>query len=84
MLALRFSAGDYAFVYSKGRPIGAIRVGNCRGKGRFPLLFCGRQLDFEILRPSVVEHRYGSEELERLIKDFSVQDPTSPAESQCC
>ena len=72
MLALRFSAGDYCFVYSQGRPIGAIRVGDCRSKGQFPLLFCGRQCDFEVLRPSVVEHRYGSAELERLIEDFSL------------
>ena len=77
MLALRFSPGDYVFVYSKGRPLGAILVGDGRGKGRFPLLFCGRERDFEILRPSVVEHRYGSEELERLIEDFSLQDSKS-------
>ena len=77
MLALRFSPGDYVFVYSKGRPLGAILVGDCSRKGRFPLLFCGGELDFEILRPSVVEHRYGSEELERLIEDFSLQAPGS-------
>jgi hypothetical protein len=75
MLALTVSPGDYVFVYSQGRPLGAILVGDARGRGRSPLLFCGRERDFEILRPSVVAHRYGSAELERLIDDFSLQAP---------
>ncbi len=74
MLALGCSTRDYVFVYHRGCPIGAILVGKSKGKGRLTLLFCGRKADFEVLRPSVVEDRFGSEELQRLIEDFSLQD----------
>ncbi len=84
MLALSFSQGDYAFVFSGGRPIGAILVGDCRGKGRFPLLFAGRELDFNVLRPSVVERCYGAEELEKLIEEFSLPVPTGSASGIRC
>ncbi len=70
MLSLRFSADDYAFVYSAGRPIGAILVGASKGQRQFSLLFSGQADDFEILRPPVVQRRYGREELERLESRF--------------
>jgi len=70
LLSLRFSRNDYAFVYSEGRPIGAILVGDTKGRGQFSLLFSGRELDFEILRPRAVERRFGRQELERLQSQF--------------
>ena len=57
MLSLRFSTDDYAFVYTEGRPIGAILVGETKGRTQFSLLFSGRETDFEILRPRAVERR---------------------------
>ena len=59
MLSLRFSRDDYAFVYTEGRPIGAILVGEIKGRGQFSLLLLRRQADFEILRPRAVERRFG-------------------------
>jgi len=70
MLALRFSIDDYAFVYTDGRPIGAILVGDIRGRGQLSLLFSGQARDFEILRPQAVERRYGPDELEKLRSRF--------------
>ncbi|MGO9112456.1 MAG: hypothetical protein ACLP9L_24765 [Thermoguttaceae bacterium] len=70
MLALRFATDDYAFVYSEGRPIGAIVVGETKGRSQLSLLFSGRETDFEILRPQAVERRFGREELERLQSRF--------------
>ncbi len=70
MLSLRFSKDDYAFVYTRGQPIGAILVGEIKGRGQFSLLFCGREVDFEILRPRAVERRFGPEELEKLRSRF--------------
>jgi len=70
MLALRFGKDEFAFVFSAGRPIGAILVGDYKGKGQFSLLFSGQQLDFEILRPRAVERRFGRQELERLCAQF--------------
>jgi len=66
MLSLRFSRDDYAFVYTEGRPIGAILVGETKGRSQFSLLFSGQEMDFEILRPRAVERRFGREELEKL------------------
>jgi hypothetical protein len=68
MLTLRFSADDYAFVYSAGRPIGAIVVSETRG--RLALLFSGARTDFEVLRPQAVERRFGRAELEKLEAEF--------------
>ncbi len=34
MLSLRFSTDDYAFVYTEGRPIGAILVGQIKGRSQ--------------------------------------------------
>jgi hypothetical protein len=70
MLSLRFSTDDYAFVYTNGRPIGAIVVGDIKGRGQFSLLFSGQEADFEILRPRAVERRFGREELEKLQSQF--------------
>ena len=70
MLSLRFSKDDYAFVYSEGRPIGAILVGETKGRGQFSLLFSGREIEFQILRPRAVEHRFGRQELEKLQTQF--------------
>jgi len=70
MLSLRFSTDDYAFVYTEGRPIGAILVGETKGRSQFSLLFSGQETDFEILRPRTVERRFGREELEKLQSRF--------------
>jgi hypothetical protein len=70
MLALRFCTDDYAFVYTGGRPIGAILVGQTKGRSQFSLLFSGRETDFEILRPQAVERRFGRQELEKLRSRF--------------
>ena len=70
MLALRFSRDDYAFVYSAGRPIGAIVIGDMKGRGQLSLLFSGREHDFQVLRPRAVELRYGRAELDRLRAQF--------------
>jgi hypothetical protein len=70
MLSLRFSTDDYAFVYTEGRPIGAILVGETKGRGQFSLLFSGRETDFEILRPQAIERRFGRQELEKLRSRF--------------
>ena len=70
MLSLRFSTDDYAFVFSEGRPIGAILAGETKGRSQISLLFSGQEKDFEILRPRAVERRYGREELERLQSRF--------------
>jgi hypothetical protein len=70
MLALRFGKDEFAFVYSAGRPIGAILVGDFKGKGRFSLLFSGEHADFEVLRPRAVEQRFGRDELDRLCAEF--------------
>ena len=75
MLSLRFSRDDYAFVYTEGRPIGAILVGETKGRGQFSLLFSGREIDFEILRPRTVERRYGRQELEKLCSLFLRPSP---------
>jgi hypothetical protein len=74
MLSLRFAAEDYAFVYSAGRPIGAIVVGGFRGQ--LSLLFSGSKNDFEILRPRTVELRFGREELEKLEAQFLTMEST--------
>jgi hypothetical protein len=74
-LALGVPPGDYVFVFSHGRAIGAVLVGSCPAKRRIPpLVFSGDKSDFEILRPSVVERLYGSGELQRLIQKFRLQD----------
>lgn len=70
MLALSFYDGDYAFIYSAGRPIGALRVAEIKGSGRVKLGFAGDELAFEVLRPSVVERRFGHAELMRLMNQF--------------
>jgi hypothetical protein len=70
MLSLRFSKDDYAFVYTAGRPIGAILVGEIKGRSQLSLVFSGQEMDFEILRPQVVERRFGREELEKLRSRF--------------
>jgi hypothetical protein len=70
MLSLRFSTDDYAFVYTDGRPIGAIVVGQMKGRSQFSLLFSGCETDFEILRPQAVERRFGLQELEKLRSRF--------------
>ena len=75
MLSLRFSRDDYAFVYSEGRPIGAILVGETKGRSQFSLLFSGREIDFEILRPRAVERRFGRQELDRLQSRFLFPSP---------
>ena len=49
MLSLRFSRDDYAFVYTEGRPIGVILVGETEGLGQFSLLFSGRVGPFQDL-----------------------------------
>jgi len=77
MLSLRFSADDYAFVYTDGRPIGAILVGEIKGRGQFSLLFSGQETDFEILRPQAVERRFGRRELEELRSRFLRFSPKS-------
>ena len=46
MLSLRFSRDDYAFVYTEGRPIGAILVGETKGRSQFSLLFSGQRNGF--------------------------------------
>ena len=53
-----------------GRPIGAILVGEIKGRSQLSLLFSGQELDFEILRPRAVERRFGREELEKLQSRF--------------
>ena len=75
MLSLRFSRDDYAFVYTEGRPIGAILVGELKGRSQFSLLFSGREFDFEILRPRAVERRFGRQELEKLELQFLRPSP---------
>jgi hypothetical protein len=70
MLSLRFSSDDYAFVYTGGRPIGAILVRQTKGRSQFSLLFAGQEADFEILRPQAVERRFGRQELENLRARF--------------
>ncbi len=72
MLALTLRDKDYVFVYHNGTPIGAILFGTERpgGRAKFPVQFAGGQDDFEILRPKVVEARYGKQELQRLILEF--------------
>ena len=70
MLALRFSKNEYAFVYSDGRPIGAILIGDMKGRGQLSLLFVGQEAEFQVLRPRAVERRYGRDELERLQTQF--------------
>jgi len=76
MLALSFRKGEYAFVYSGGCPIGAILLGEMKGKGRPLLLFSGAERQFQVLRPSVVKQRFGGAELERLENLFLTQDTT--------
>jgi len=70
MLSLRFSRDDYAFVFTGGRPIGAILVGEIKGRSQLSLSFSGEEMDFEILRASAVERRFGREELEKLQSRF--------------
>ena len=70
MLALCFSEGDCAFVYSAGRPIGALLVGEVRGGGRVKLCLSGDRRTFEVLRPRVVERRFGADELAKLTEQF--------------
>ncbi len=75
MLSLRFSRDDYAFIYTEGRPIGAILVGETRGRSQFSLLFSGPETEFEILRPQTVERRFGRQELEKLQSQFLRPSP---------
>jgi len=77
MLALSFREGEYAFVFSGGCPIGAIVLGDMKGRGRPLLLFSGAERQFQVLRPSVVRQRFGDAELERLEKLFLTQDQTN-------
>ena len=70
MLSLRFSRDDYAFVFTDGRPIGAIVVGEIKGRSQLSLFFSGEEMDFEILRPQAVERRFGRDELEKLRSRF--------------
>jgi hypothetical protein len=70
MLALSFSDSDFAFIYSDGRPIGALLLGEIKGAGRVKLRFAGDTIAFEVLRPSVVERRFGKAELVKLTERF--------------
>lgn len=76
MLSLRFSTDDYVFVYTQGRPIGAILVGPTKGRSQLSLLFSGQATDFEILRPQAVERRFGRQELDtlRAVSSFQAED----------
>jgi hypothetical protein len=84
MLSLRFSTDDYAFVYTAGRPIGAILVGQTRGRSQLSLLFCGQAEEFEILRPQAVERRFGRQELDKLRAQFLRFKPRTAAEPVAC
>ena len=84
MLALRFCTDDYAFVYTGGRPIGAILVGQTKGRSQFSLLFCGQETDFEILRPQAVERRFGRQELEKLRSRFLRFKPRNTGRQTAC
>ena len=78
MLALTFREGDFAFVFHDGTAIGAILVGDERRVGkrlRVPVRFSGRKDDFEILRPKLVERRFGKQELDKLIEQFLLYTP---------
>jgi hypothetical protein len=70
MLALTFTEGDFAFVYSAGRPIGAVVLAETKAAGRVKLRFAGDNFAFEVLRPSVVERRFGRAELLKLVEQF--------------
>jgi hypothetical protein len=70
MLVLSFSDGDCAFIYSGGRPIGALLLGEIKGAGRVKLRFAGEEVAFEVLRPTVVERRFGKAELVKLTEQF--------------
>jgi hypothetical protein len=70
MLALTFSDGDLAFVFSEGHPIGAVRVGEFNGSNRVKVHFGGDARAFEVLRANVVERRFGKDALVKLINQF--------------
>jgi hypothetical protein len=70
MLALGFRGGEYAFVYTRGKPIGV--VGLAQRTLQASILFGGSRDKFEVLRPNVVARRYGAAELERLIEMFAL------------
>jgi hypothetical protein len=70
MLALSFAQGDFAFIYSAGRPIGALVFAEATTAGRVKLRFAGDEVAFEVLRPSVVERRFGRAELVKLMQEF--------------
>jgi hypothetical protein len=73
MLTLSFRDGDYAFVFYAGIAVGAMQYGDHKPGGkrsRLPVRFAGRKEEFEILRPSAVERRYGRQELEKLTDRF--------------
>ncbi len=75
MLALRFAVGEYAFIYHEGTAIGAIRLSEVKPSSASPkvsVAFAGDRHGFEVLRPSVVERRFGREELERLHRQFAL------------
>ncbi len=84
MLSLRFSTDDYAFVYTQGRPIGAILVGPTKGRSQLSLLFSGQERDFEILRPQAVEQRFGREELDKLRARFLRFKPKIAKQDEAC
>lgn len=73
MLVLSFRSGEFAFVFHRGIPIGAIVVPKRTRGGepiRFPIVFAGGADDFEVLRPIAVERRYGKQQLQRLTEQF--------------
>ena len=84
MLSLRFSTDDYAFVYTEGRPIGAILVGPTKGRSQLSLLFSGQAADFEILRPQAVERRFGQQELDKLRSRFLCFKPKAARRHEAC
>jgi hypothetical protein len=69
MLSLCFKPKDFAFFYHRGIAIGAVYVGGAGGP-KVSLLFAGEKDDFEVLRANVVEKRFGTEELARLVAQF--------------
>ncbi|NUQ66507.1 MAG: hypothetical protein HUU20_28935 [Pirellulales bacterium] len=80
MLALSLREGEFVFVFCDRRPVGVIVVGSTNGKGRSLLRFSGRKSDFEIVRPNVLEQRYGSPGLQELTEQFLAQDQRKAAQ----
>ena len=81
MLALILRSGEVVFVFHRGHPIGVLAVRDKRANGRnlrVPLLFSGRRDDFEVLRPKMVERRYGRRQLDKLTRQFLGQQVSEP------